>query len=134
MKKTNTYTEKDEVRIQQLNWKNIGLWILQIALAAIFVMAGGSKILGVSDMIVLFENIGIGQWFRHLTGLLEIIAGILLIIPAFSAAGALLLACIMVGAIFIHLFLIGGSIAIPVVYLILSLILMWGRWNNLQKD
>ena len=44
----------------------IALWIdlFQIALAGMFLLAGGSKLLGASAMVALFNTIGIGQWFR----------------------------------------------------------------------
>jgi hypothetical protein len=50
----------------------IALWIAQIALAGMFLLAGGSKLLGAPAMVGLFDAIGIGQWFRYLTGLIEV--------------------------------------------------------------
>lgn len=132
MNKINTHTNKEVQNKHHPRWKNIVLWILQVVFAVMFIMAGGSKIFGVPDMIELFENIGFGQWFRYLTGIMEIIAGILLLIPSVSVIGALLLVCVMAGAIFTHLLLIGGSIVMPLVYLVLSLIILWGRWYQVN--
>ena len=42
----------------------IALWAVQIALAGMFLLAGGSKLLGAAPMVALFNAIGIGQWFR----------------------------------------------------------------------
>jgi len=47
---------------------NIGLWILQIGAAGMFLMAGFSKLSGDPRMVGLFEAIGFGQWFRYVTG------------------------------------------------------------------
>ncbi|PHX96122.1 MAG: DoxX family protein [Gemmatimonadetes bacterium] len=80
----------------------IALWVLQIALAALFFMAGTSKLAGAAAMVQLFDAIGIGQWFRYVTGALEVIGAILLVVPAFAALGAVLLAAIMFGAIVSH--------------------------------
>ena len=40
----------------------IALWVVQIALAGMFLLAGGSKLLGAPAMVALFNTIGIGQW------------------------------------------------------------------------
>lgn len=113
--------------LSQNRWFNIGFWVVQAALALMFIMAGASKLLGVSEMVTLFENVGMGQWLRYLTGILEIAAAFLLIIPSFVVFGGLLLAGVMAGAILSHLFIIGGSPLIPCIFLILSLLVIWGR-------
>ena len=41
----------------------ITLWVVQIGLAGMFLLAGGSKLLGAPAMVALFNTIGIGQWF-----------------------------------------------------------------------
>ncbi len=106
---------------------NITLWILQALLAITFVFFGSSKLAGMENMVILFEEIGIGQWLRYVTGLLEVIGGILLLIPVLSGLGSLLLASVLAGAILTHLFIIGGSFLMPLVLLVLTLIVLWGR-------
>src|SRR5258705_12207306 len=88
---------------------NVVLWVLQIAAAGLFLMAGFSKLSGNEQMVGVFETIGVGQWFRYLTGALEVAGGILLLIPRTSGLGALMLAGVMVGAVMTHLLIIGGS-------------------------
>ena len=82
------------------------LWALQIALAAAFVGAGGSKLAGTPDMVQLFEAVGVGQWFRYVTGVLEIGGGAMLLVPALAGLGALLLAGVMAGATLAHVFVL----------------------------
>lgn len=106
---------------------NITLWVLQILAAGIFLMAGESKLAGAAPMVAAFEQIGIGQWFRYFTGGLEVTSAILLLIPKTSAIGAALLAATMVGAIVTHLFIIGGSPAVPFVLLVVTAIVAWKR-------
>ena len=60
----------------------IALWVTQIALAAMFLFAGGSKLAGAPAMVNLFAAIGWGQWFRYVTGAIEISAAIALMIPS----------------------------------------------------
>jgi DoxX-like family len=57
----------------------------------------------------MFEKIGLGQWFRYVTGSLEVIGAVLLLAPRTAAIGGWLLAAVMIGAIGTHLFIIGGS-------------------------
>jgi putative oxidoreductase len=87
----------------------ITLWTVQIATAAMFLLAGSSKLAGVPAMVGLFDAIGIGQWFRYLTGSIEVVSAILLLIPSLAFFGALLLVPTMVGAVVTHLFIVGGN-------------------------
>ena len=86
---------------------NIVLWLLQIAAAGMFVMVGLSKLSGNEQMVRLFAAIGLGQWFRYLTGTLEVAGAILLLIPRTSGLGALMLVGVMIGAVMTHLFVVG---------------------------
>lgn len=106
---------------------NIVLWVLQIGAAAMFLMAGFSKLSGAPQMIGLFNAIGLGQWFRYLTGAMEVIGALMLLIPRLSGAGALLLVFVMIGAVITHLFVIGGSPFMAIVLLVVSIIIAWGR-------
>ncbi|HVG34132.1 MAG TPA: DoxX family protein [Pyrinomonadaceae bacterium] len=106
---------------------NIILWVLQIAAAAMFLFAGTPKLLGAPQVVAVFDTIGFGQWFRYLTGGLEIIGAILLLIPRLSGVGALLLMCVMVGAAGTHLFLIGGSPVPAIVLFLVMALIAWAR-------
>ena len=67
--------------------------------------------------VQLFQAIGIGQWFRYVTGSLEVVGAIGLVVPLFAAFAALLLAAVMVGAIITHVFIVGGSPLVPIALL-----------------
>jgi hypothetical protein len=73
----------------------IALWGLQIGLATLFLFAGGSKLAAAPAMVALFEAIGVGQWFRFVTGLIEVASAVALLVPALAPFGALLLASTM---------------------------------------
>jgi putative oxidoreductase len=98
-------------------WTSAALWVVRGLLALAFVAAGGAKLYGVPMLVDEFEHIGLGQWFRYVTGGLEIIGAILLLLPRKAALGAFLLICIMTGAVITHLFVIGGS-AVPAIVLL----------------
>jgi putative oxidoreductase len=106
---------------------SIALWSLQVLLAAAFLMAGASKLAGAETMVGQFEAIGLGQWFRYLTGGLEVAAAILLLIPRQAGYGALLLVPIMLGAAAAHLVVFKNSPAAPLVLLGLAAVVAWGR-------
>src|SRR2546427_12732941 len=82
---------------------NVALWTLQVLVTLAFAAAGSGKLLGSAAMIALFDAVGIGQWFRYVTGSLEVLGALLLIIPGKSAFGAGLLACVMAGGVAGHL-------------------------------
>src|SRR2546428_13077829 len=88
---------------------NVVLWVLQIAAAGMFLMVGFLKPSGNAQLLGLFEAIGLGQWFRYLTGALEVTGAFLLLIPRTSGFLALFVACVSVGAVVTHVFIVGGA-------------------------
>lgn len=118
------------------HWMSVALWIVRGLLALAFVAAGGAKLYGVPMLVQEFQHIGLGQWFRYVTGGLEIIGAILLLLPQKAVLGALLLICIMIGAAITHLFVIGGSPAPAIVLLVLNVVVAWaerGQFASLAK-
>jgi len=105
----------------------IGLWVAQITLASLFLNAGGSKLAGAPAMVTLFEAIGVGQWFRYVTGLIEVGSAIALFVPSLALFGAVALVATLLGAIATHVFVIGGSPAVPAVLLLAALVVVWAR-------
>ena len=117
------------VRQQSRIWVGV-LWVLQIASAAMFLLAGSMKLGGAREMVQMFGVIGLGQWFRYLTGAIEVVSAVLLLIPAVASYGAALLAVTMVGAILTHLFIVGGNPAIPIALLASTSTIAWARWSR----
>ena len=106
---------------------NVVLWVLQIAAAGMFLMVGFLKLSGDAQLVGLFEAIGLGQWFRYLTGTLEVAGAILLLIPRTSGLGALMLAGVMTGAVVTHVFIVGGSPLMAIILLVVTGVVAWGR-------
>ena len=101
------------------------VWGVRILLALAYGAAGVSKLAGVPQMVQVFDAIGFGQWFRYLTGAVEVVGAVLLLVPATGFFGGLLLAATMVGAVATHLVLIGGNPAPAVVLGLLSAFVAW---------
>lgn len=104
---------------------NITCWAISGLAALAFLAAGGSKLASAPAMVDMFAKIGAGQWFRYLTGSLEVIGAVALLVPRASFYGAVLLALVMVGAIVTHLAVVGGS---PVPALVLLAIVATVAW------
>jgi putative oxidoreductase len=105
----------------------ITLWTLSGLLALAFLGAGGTKLAGVPVMVEMFNKVGLGQWFRYFTGLLEVAGAIGLMIPHYAFYAAVLLGIVMVGAIIAEVAVIGDSPAPPAVLLVLSGIIAYLR-------
>ena len=81
-------------------------WILQGLLALTFLMAGTGKTFGSKMHIEAFTKWGFPQWFRVVTGIVELGAAILLIIGFWNITsaiiGAAILVAIGIGGIITH--------------------------------
>src|SRR5260370_19318746 len=108
----------------------ITLWTLSGLAALAFIAAGGGKLAGIPAMVELFDKVGLGQWFRYLTGLLEAAGGVGLLVPRYPFHAARLLAIVMVGAVIAHLTVLGGSVPPPLVPLVLARIIAWVTTPN----
>lgn len=102
------------------------LWGIRILLALTFGAAGAAKLAGMPQMVSVFEVIGWGQWFRYLTGTVEVGGALLMLVPATGLAAGLLLGSTMVGATFAHLLVVPGS---PVPALVLGLLCAVVVWH-----
>lgn len=115
--------------------KTIALWVLSGLLAALYLMAGGSKLGGAEQHVQHFAHWGYPQWFRLVVGGAEVISAVLLLVPraAFFGAGALVV--LMAGATYTHLFRASGEAGMAIVPLVLlclaGLVAYARRWDAL---
>jgi putative oxidoreductase len=109
---------------------NLTIWVLQVVMALLFLFFGATKFTPrVAFWVELFAEIGIGQWFRYFTGGLEVVCAVFLLIPRTSALAAVLLACNMAGAVFVHLFILrdGYAAMFPGLPLLILIAVAWKR-------
>jgi uncharacterized membrane protein YphA (DoxX/SURF4 family) len=116
--------------------QRIVTWVLSILLAFVFLGAGFGKITGQPMMVHEFTLFGFPLWFMTLTGLIEVVGAILLLVPRFAYVGAIALVCVMVGATFSHLTHgPAAMIGLPLVLLALAATVGslrgWGRASRL---
>lgn len=108
-----------------------GLLAIKALLSFVFVAAGLAKLAGAEMMVQTFEAVGVGQWFRYVTGVIEIAGAAFLWMRGREIYGAGLLACTMAGAVLAHLLFIGPS-AIPALILgILSAVIAYTHRGQL---
>ncbi|MBT8413445.1 MAG: DoxX family protein [Boseongicola sp.] len=96
-----------------------------------FIAAGLSKLAGVEMMVATFDAIGVGQWFRYVTGIIEVAGAVLLWVKGREIYGAGLLAVTMVGAIIAHLAILGPSFVPALVLGVLAAFIVWAHKGDL---
>jgi hypothetical protein len=67
--------------------------MLRVILGLAFLAIAAVKLTGASHTPQMFANIGWGQWFRYLTGALDLVGAALVLMPRSAFYGALILMC-----------------------------------------
>ena len=98
--------------------QSILLWGLSFVLAALFVFAGITKVIGADQVVEAFARYGYSGWFRVLVGLVELAGGIGLLIPKVALEAGSILIIVMLGAVFTELF-VGENVLVPLAVLLL---------------
>jgi putative oxidoreductase len=111
--------------------RRIGAWVLQGIVATAFFAAGAAKLAGVPFMVQIFAQIGIGQWFRIVTGVVEIIGAFALVYPGLASIGGLWLGGTMIGAVATHLLILHSSPLPAVVLGTLNAVIVYLRRDEL---
>jgi len=87
--------------------KTIISWVLRLAAAIILLQTLYFKFTGQPESVELFTKLGVEPWGRFGTGVFELIASILLVLPSTVFFGAVMGAGIMSGAILSHVAVLG---------------------------
>jgi len=83
------------------------LWILRVLAAVILLQTLFFKFSGAEESVYIFSTLGMEPWGRIGTGIVELIASVLLLLPRTTAFGALLALGTMSGALFFHITRLG---------------------------
>ena len=114
---------------------NVALWIAQALLAAVFLFAGGMKL--VVPVEEMTQQMTIPGWFLRILGVVEVLGGIGVLLPwllgirpgltPLAAAG---LVIVMIGAVAVTLATADVATAlIPLVVGLLAAFVAYGRWR-----
>jgi hypothetical protein len=82
-------------------------WVLQIAAAAILLQTLFFKFTAAEESVYIFSRLGAEPWGRIGSGLVELLAAILLLVRSTAPLGAALAMAVMAGAIGSHLTVLG---------------------------
>src|SRR6266481_6345338 len=114
---------------------NVALWIVQGLLAALFLFAGGAKL--VLPLEQMAGPVALPGWFLRFLGVAEVLGalglvlpGLLRIRPGLTSLAAAGLVIIMIGAVVITL--VGGMVMttlVTVVVALLAAFVAYGRWR-----
>ncbi len=110
-------------------------WICQLVAAAILLQTLYFKFTGAPESVYIFTTLGLEPWGRIGSGVVELIAAILLLIPATAGFGAVLALGVISGAIMSHLTKLGIAVqgdggllfGLAITVFVTSLIVGWLR-------
>jgi uncharacterized membrane protein YphA (DoxX/SURF4 family) len=86
---------------------NILDWLLRIVVAVILLQTLFFKFTGAKESVYIFTTIGAEPWGRIGSGIVELIASILILVPRSAVFGAILALGTISGALFAHLTKLG---------------------------
>lgn len=89
-----------------ISWSRLS-WLLQVVAALILFQTLFFKFTGAEESIYIFQKVGMEPWGRIGSGLVELAAVVLLLIPRTVTVGALVALGVISGAIVSHLTVLG---------------------------
>jgi uncharacterized membrane protein YphA (DoxX/SURF4 family) len=114
--------------------RNVALWVLQVLIAAAFIMAAVTKVTAYPQAVHTFDQIGLGHWFMYLIGSLELAGAIAVLIPRLCGLAGLAFVGLLIGATITELLVsdVTGA-ATPAVYVIPVTIIAWARRDRTTR-
>ena len=109
--------------------------MIRLGVAIVFLIAGAEKFSATnpnSHWVSMFNQIGLGEWFRYFAGVVEVLGAALILIPRTVLIGVALLAVTMVSAAVIVFFVLGqhADSLFPALILLGLLTLGWKHWTR----
>jgi uncharacterized membrane protein YphA (DoxX/SURF4 family) len=83
------------------------LWLMRLLIAGILLQTLFFKFTGAAESVYIFETLGAEPYGRIGSGMVELVASVLILVPSTVALGALLSVGVMSGAILSHLTVLG---------------------------
>ncbi|MEL6819033.1 MAG: DoxX family protein [Pseudomonadota bacterium] len=103
---------------------------IQYSLAAVCIMAAVGKLLGYDSSLSVLETVGLDAFQSAIIGLIQVAAGLMLIIPHMARYGAILLAALMISANRLFMFsLQEPAPALSIIILIMCFSVALIRWD-----
>jgi len=117
------------------------LWIVKLTVVVILLQTLYFKFTAAEESVYIFQTLGIEPFGRIGSGIVELIASILILNPRTTLLGALLGLGAMLGAIFSHIFVLGIEVqndggtlfVLAVITLLCCLILVYTARNKIPE-
>lgn len=123
-----TLTASPAVPTGRRRFTHLGLWALQVLLAAMYVLSALPKLFGDPATIAGFAAIGFGPTATLVIGILEAAGAVALLIPRLCGVAALAFVGLMVGAVTVTVINLGVAMgSVPAVVLALVSVVAWTR-------
>lgn len=121
--------------------KNILFWILRLVAAGLLIQTLFFKFTGAEESIYIFSELGMEPWGRIGTGIMELIAATLILIPSMTGIGSAMAVGLMSGAIFFHFTQLGIEVqndggllfTYALIVFISSAILLYFHFNQITR-
>jgi uncharacterized membrane protein YphA (DoxX/SURF4 family) len=85
-------------------------WALQILSSVILLQTLYFKFTAAPESVYIFNKLGVEPWGRILSGIIELVAGVLLLTRSYAWLGAFIATGVMAGAIVSHITILGIDI------------------------
>ena len=114
--------------------RNVGLWTLQVLLAAVYAFSALGKLTAEAQNVAGFQAMGLGNTGMYVIGCLELAGAIAMFVPRLTGLAALCFVALMTGAVIMTLAIGGGALAaIPAVVGVVATIVAWGRRDSTRR-
>jgi uncharacterized membrane protein YphA (DoxX/SURF4 family) len=113
---------------------NVGLWTLQVLLAAVYAFSAAGKLSAEAQNVAGFEAMGLGTTGMYIIGALELAGAIAMFVPRLTGLAAACFVALMAGAVIITLAIGGGALAaIPATVGVVAAVVAWGRRDSTRR-
>ncbi len=112
----------------------VGLWTLQVLLAAVYAFSAYGKLTAEAQNVAGFEAMGLGAPGMYIIGLLELAGAIAMFVPALTGLAATCFVALMIGAVTLTWMIGGGAlVAIPATVGVVAAVVAWGRRDSTRR-
>jgi putative oxidoreductase len=107
--------------------RRVARYLPSLGVGLFFIVIGYTKFDGDPNgqWVRLFDRIGVGQWFRIVTAVVQVSGGALMLWPRARTVGAAMLASTMAGAACVDLFVLGSPVAVVPLMLLFLIVAVW---------
>jgi len=103
-------------------------WVIRIPVVLVFLLIGITKFNNDprGEWFKIFEQIKFGQWFRYVTGAIQVTGAVLLLTRWTRTLGAAMLVCTMIGAMLVDIFVMHAvGFALAPMVLLCAVVATW---------